>query len=190
MGGRAEVGPVVIRWADAGGDRRRVGRSLLVRLIDELAPGADAALETRCAVCGHADHGPPRPVSAPVVVSVSYADPLVIAAAVRREDACAVGVDVEQARAGALDELAPLFAPAGPPDIASWTLIEAALKADGRGIRVEPSAVRLAAAPTPTLLPDARLAHLPGRADPLEVAPVAGPDGYALSVCVARRSPR
>lgn len=190
MGGRAGAGPVVVRWAVSDGDRRRTGRALLARLIHELAPGADAALETRCAVCGGADHGPPSPASAPVAVSVSYADPLVVAAAVRTEDATAVGVDVENARTGLLDELAPLFAPADPPDIAGWTLIEAALKADGRGIRTAPGEVRLASAAGSTLLPGARLAHVPGRADPLEVARVAGPAGYAVSVCVARRSPR
>ncbi|WP_345751931.1 hypothetical protein [Microbacterium rhizophilus] len=163
------------------GERRELGDALLAELIADLAPGAGTAIRRRCLRCGGEDHGAPHPAAAPVVVSVSYAGRLVVAAAARDRDAASLGVDAERG-AGPLPGLAPLFAPLAPPDRAGWTRIEAALKADGRGLRVPPGDVRLAHEGP------GFLAHVPGRSDPIEVVTIDdGPPGCVVSVARAPR---
>ena len=124
-----------------------LGRRLLVELASELTAVEDLRLTTTCERCG-AEHGRPRMDSAPVAVSVSYAGNVVAVAAARHTDAAAVGVDIEAepppGRYEPLHALAPLFAPSAPPDTERWTLIEAALKADGRGVEVDVAAVDVA----------------------------------------------
>ncbi len=182
-----------LAWADSP-TSRATGRWLLAELVGEMLPGADVAFSTVCPRCG-ADHGPPVAVGLPVSVSVSYAGSLVVVGAVHGRDAASLGVDVEAVRpgpGGPMADLAALFAPQPPPDLRGWTMIEAALKADGRGLRVPPGDVvvdarRGAAA---SVLGEATvLVSVPGRADLIEAAPAPAPVGYLVSVAVvARRS--
>ena len=138
---RTAVEGVRIAWArPAPHDRRETGRALIRALASELAPGADLRIEQRCPVCG-GPHGRPQLPHAPLLASAAYADPWVVVAVARRQDADAIGVDVELE--GAAPDLTLLFAPADPPDLRGWTAIEAALKADGRGLMVPPDQVRL-----------------------------------------------
>lgn len=173
-------GPVLITWADAGTaaptPRRSVGDGLLLRLASHLVPGADAAIGRRCPRCGAADHGRPVAAGAPVALSLGYAGSMVIAAAVRTVDAASIGVDIEAADRD-IGDLRALFAPREPPDLAGWTRIEATLKADGSGIRIDPASVVI----------DGGRARRPG---PFDVATIDGPDGYVVSVAVAAPAPR
>ena len=181
-------GPIRIAWTDAVGsssERALVGRALLARLLREVDDSVDHAITHRCVTCG-GNHGRPIDTAGTVALSVSYAGSLVVVAAASIRDAAAIGVDVEResgASGRRLDELALLFAPAPPPDIAEWTAIEAVLKADGRGLQVPPQEVVLSEA-AGRILPGGRIATIPGRAGALEVAPVAAPSGFVISVAI------
>jgi len=209
--GRAVCGPVHLAWAtssrrplppesvlDAMGAPQRarfdrlddvraarflVGRTLLAELIGSLTPG-DVRVETRCARCGHDDHGRLTALSRRVALSVSYAGDVVIAAAAASPAVSAIGVDIEADRGdGPLEGLSSLFAPDDPPAVRDWTAIEAVVKADGRGLSIPPSHVVLSATPG-IVLPHSRLATVPGRHGGFEVAPAAGPAGFAVSVAI------
>ena len=147
----ADAGP---RQADALASRPPhqrsgfiTGRALVAALLARLAPDVPAAVDSTCVVCG-APHGAPRPIHAPVHVSVAHAHGLVIAAAVPFSDAGAIGIDIEATDTRETPDeprtdLVALFAPSPPPTLRGWTRIEAALKADGRGLRVAPDTVRI-----------------------------------------------
>ena len=155
------------------------GRALIRDLVGRIRGSDEIKLSSRCARCG-ADHGRPR--SAGVSLSVSHAEDLVVVAATA--GSIDLGVDVEQAAAGGrLDGLRPMFPDGRAPDLAAWTRIEAAVKADGRGFEIEPSEVLLQPRPGGD---DPRVwsAVLPGRPRPLEVATLVGPPGHVLSVAV------
>lgn len=202
--GALRLGPVALSWADSSADlppdvaldpaqaRRRAGmpaaraasfatgRHLLAGLAARLAPGEAFAVDSTCATCGE-DHGRPRSVGAPLVLSVAYAGTLVVAAAALRGEVEAVGVDVERA-GGVAPDLAALF-PRGAPDLAGWTRLEAVLKADGRGIRVDPSTVEVRTGAGGPLLRGGS-ASVPGRSGRIEVATIAGPADHVMSVAV------
>lgn len=165
-----------------------VGRSLLASLVGEFTDRTELGFTTTCEWCG-GPHGQPRLQGAPVVVSVSYAGSMVAVAAAALSEASGVGVDLErepaQGRYRPLDELATLFAPAAPPDITGWTLREAALKADGRGLRVDVASV-FVDEPGSGIIPGARAVRIPERYDVLEAAVIPGPDGFVLSAAIAR----
>ena len=121
-------------------------RMLLRRLIAELAAVDPAAVEfdSACPDCG-LPHGKPR-VAAPAAahgihLSVSHAGALTVVAAAPGH---AVGVDAEPADAS-VERLAAIDEVAGPSSDAlkHWTRVEAVLKADGRGLRVDPRQVRV-----------------------------------------------
>lgn len=121
------------RYDAAPSDRFLAGRLLLRRLVTEIT-GADPVLITAaCPDCG-GPHG--RPESPGLHVSLSHAGGVVVAAA----SGVAVGVDVE-ARVGRRERLDAIDALTGVRDIRSWTRTEAVLKADGRGLRVDPAEV-------------------------------------------------
>lgn len=145
-------------------------RALVSQLLAELAPGSSPELDGTCEACG-VQHGPLRALHAPVALSVSTSGEWAMAGAALRSQASAVGVDVEARPERSLAELAPLFAPRPAPTVHDWVRIEAALKADGRGLRVPPGEVRLVG----------DLAHVPG-ADPLPSLGVAGPAGTVSAV--------
>lgn len=181
--GSGRAGPLHYAWTDASPAARfTTGRRLMAGLVSALTGAAEVEIIRFCARCGRDDHGAPRVRSHRAVVSVSYADGMVAAAAARAADAEAIGIDIEADGSEArVAQLAPLFAPAPPPDLRGWTLIEAALKADGRGLNVEPSSVGRSPA-SDSLLGDGERLRLPGRHGPVVAASVAGPAGYVLSV--------
>ncbi len=168
---------VRIAWArTAPDDRRETGRALIRALAAELAPGADPRIEQRCPVCG-GPHGRPLLPHAPLRASAAYADPWVVVAVAREQDAEAVGIDVELE--GSAPELSLLFAPEDPPDLRGWTAIEAALKADGRGLMIPPDQVRLS--------PDG-YATVPDGGE-FRILPIAAAPGTIVSLALRRPRP-
>ncbi|MDN3497071.1 hypothetical protein QL996_14100 [Planococcus sp. APC 4015] len=170
-------GRVLIAWADAGtadpSGRRGVADALLAKLVAAL--GESGTIGRLCPTCGSTMHGRPV-VDAPVALSLGYAGALVAAAAARTAEAASVGIDIEPDDRE-VGDLRALFAPRDAPDLAGWTRIEAVLKADGRGIRLDPSRV---------VIEGAQATH-PG---PFEVATIDGPAGHIISVAVAAPAPR
>ncbi|MDQ0726415.1 4'-phosphopantetheinyl transferase superfamily protein [Microbacterium sp. W4I20] len=152
------------------------GRALIRELVLRLGGGPYVPLDSVCARCGE-HHAAPRTPG--FVLSVSHAEDLVVVAAAQGREP--LGVDVEHDTAALrVAELAPLFSAASAPDLAGWTRIEAAVKADGRGIVIDPGDVRLRPEPA-AVEPAEWTAMLPGRASPLQVATLPGPTGYTLS---------
>lgn len=172
-------GPVRIAWA-SGADARA---AVLRRLLQDAGAPDDTVMH-ECLRCGSTEHGPLRTSSGTTVLSLSHSGDLTVGAIARADAAASVGVDVEADRGSArLTELAPLFSPGEVPTLREWTMIEAVVKADGRGLRIAPADVRLGGA-----LGEARQeghldAHIAGRA-PLEVAEVDAPAGYLISVAI------
>ncbi|MEV8251705.1 4-phosphopantetheinyl transferase [Microbacterium sp. NPDC076768] len=154
------------------------GRALIRDLVWQVRGHGAVTIDSQCMRCGDA-HAAPRVQG--VAVSVSHADDLVVVAV--STEATAVGVDVEaDSAAPRIADLAPMFAQGGLPDLAGWTRIEAVVKADGRGIEVEPSTVQFSLDP-PGVADDATwMARLPGSPATLRVVTLAGPSGYTLSV--------
>ena len=118
------------RRVPAGEHRRSISRALLT----ELLPGA--AFVSRCASCG-GDHGRIRVVGTDAAVSVSYTDGWAFAVA-GLGGAC-LGLDAVPAAAAGLERVLPRG------DARSWARVEAVLKADGRGLAVDPARVRVRA---------------------------------------------
>lgn len=123
------------RYDETPSLRFLAGRLLLRRLVAELTHTTpDTVVITAvCADCGGA-HG--RPETPGVHVSLSHGEGVVVAAA----SGSVVGVDVET-RVGRRERLDAIEALTGVRDIRSWTRTEAVLKADGRGLRVDPTEV-------------------------------------------------
>ncbi|WP_404430976.1 hypothetical protein LG299_13195 [Microbacterium lacus] len=155
-------------------------RWLARHLVAELTDDTSLVLTTTCRRCG-GDHGQPRFDTAPVAVSFAYAGSVAVVAAASVADASAVGVDIEHDRgddpALPLPELTSLFAPSRPPTLQEWTLIEAALKADGRGLTVELSQVEVG----PSGFESTHPVWIPGRSDPVHAMEIDGPEGFILS---------
>lgn len=123
-------GGVRVAWraVPPGADRRAVSRSLLT----ELLPGA--RVSARCARCG-GDHGRVRVSGVDATASVSYANGWAVVAVRRGDDR--VGIDAVAADATGLERVLP------EADAQAWARVEAALKADGRGLAVDPGRVRI-----------------------------------------------
>ncbi|WP_223692830.1 4'-phosphopantetheinyl transferase family protein [Leifsonia poae] len=123
------------------------GRPVLRELVSELCgvPVSSVLIQARCPDCGGA-HGRPvvmAPAAATRIrVSLSHVGDTVVAAASLDR---AVGVDAEPADAATDPErttaIEHVSGREGADPLARWTSIEAVLKADGRGLRVDPSAV-------------------------------------------------
>ncbi|WP_311258923.1 hypothetical protein [Microbacterium sp. WCS2018Hpa-9] len=155
------------------------GRALIRALVRRIRGSDEVLLSSLCTRCG-AHHGRPR--SDGVSLSVSHAEDLVVVAATA--GSILLGVDIEEeAAAGPLYGLGPMFPDGSAPDLAAWTRIEAAVKADGRGFEIDPSEVLLQQRPD-DVDPCVWSAALPGRSSPLEVTTLVGPPGYVLSVAV------
>ena len=116
------------------------GRALLRRLAAEqlgVAP-EDVPLTQRCPDCG-GPHGRPEIADSELRVSLARCALGAVAVAAWGAD---IGVDVEPsaqtpARLAAIEEVA------GGTGVARWTRVEAVLKADGRGLRIDPRRVRI-----------------------------------------------
>lgn len=173
------------RLLQLGGAQRQgflAGRALIRDLLRRDDGERVVALDSTCERCG-GPHGRPR--TAGSSLSVSHGDDLVAVAV--GPASVSLGVDVEPlAHAGRLAEIAPLF-PADAPDLAAWTRIEAAVKADGRGFAIDPVEVTLRVR-SDASAPGVWSAVLPHRRDPIDVVTLAGPTGHALSLAIG--SPR
>lgn len=200
--GRASWGPVRIAWAAVPGDgtdhqtlreaRRMLAHELLTTLVAQLAPEsvATVTISRRCSTCGAEDHGSPSIPGAPAVVSIAYVGAAVAVAAAPQAEAAAVGVDLERVTAAGrhapLAELGALFAPGAAPSLEGWTLLEAALKADGRGLRVELADCVIREAPAAASRDGAVEYEVgaSGRVDAIRAAVLAGPEGFVLSAAL------
>lgn len=166
------------RAAGFGVDRRRefvLGRSLVARLVDGLFPDA-IGWSVGTGVCGRCGqvHGPVELVGVPAVAGVSYARGLVVAAVAPSGTVGRLGVDVELDAADTTRtrDLERLLGRSREPVLRRWTRIEAVLKADGRGLLVEPGDVRL----------HGRTASIAGNKTVYRFADVDGPPGYVISL--------
>ena len=96
-------------------------------------------IDARCPDCG-LSHGRPTAAGGSLHLALAHAGGRAFAVASRRPVGIdAEPVDVSTERRAAIDDLAP---GRGDP-LRRWTAVEAVLKADGRGLRVAPDAVRL-----------------------------------------------
>lgn len=158
--------PERARWEAAAsgepGDRFLVGRMLLRELSAESLqiPLEAVTVLAVCPSCG-GPHGRPDIIvdgAIPLRAGLSHTAGLVVAAVLPATRGSAMGIDVE-AVAGSSERRAAIDALV-PPDLRgargarghghgtrgalrAWTRVEAVLKADGRGLRVDPRAVTL-----------------------------------------------
>ena len=111
------------------------GRLLLRQLAGELLglDPRDVPLVASCPDCAR-EHGRPQIEGSDLQVSLSHGGDAVVAVAIV---GARVGVDIESTSAS-VAELAPLIR---DPTVRRWTRIEAVLKADGRGLRIDPGEV-------------------------------------------------
>jgi len=165
---------VEVAWAEVqpGSPRREQAWRLLAGMLP-----VGAALDNPCPRCG-GPHGPVVVAHAPYVASVTYAGGFAIAAVARKRHAAALGVDAEPAE-DPRREAAGMRGVLGDGEVTvrQWLRVEAALKADGRGLRVEPATV------TVTASDDGWEAAVPGGAV-YAGSDVAGPPGVLVSVAI------
>ncbi len=176
---RSSETPPHIRWrtVEPGRDRREVAWDLI---RDEV--GGSIRLTNPCPRCG-GPHGPVQVHGADVRVSVSYAGDLAIIAL---SGAAAVGVDAELRHDEHRDAagLGGVLGPASDPSVRDWVRVEAALKADGRGLRVEPAQVVIRLDDT-DIAPQRWGASVPGHPRPIIGWDLPGPPGVIVSAAIA-----
>ena len=169
-----EASAVRLAWAsvpDPGEERRATARRLVRELLArEGWPGA--RLDARCPRCGAADHGPLRVNGAPWRASVSYAGPIAVAA-VHPDTVVSFAIDAEL-----LDDPVRTAAGGVPGGLLRWVRVEAALKADGRGLRVAHEGVHIAERP------GGWTAHIPGAPDVIGGWEAGGVPGVLVAVAV------
>lgn len=137
-------------------ERRADGRRLVIEAAAALLgiDPSEVTVTARCAHCG-GDHGRPlvsidgRPGA--LDASVSHADGATVAAVADR----VMGIDLEPI-AGGSDRFVAIRAVSGPwaaevadgaDALRAWTTVEAVVKADGRGLEIDPRRVRLTGRP-------------------------------------------
>jgi 4'-phosphopantetheinyl transferase len=152
------------RRVPAGEPRRPVSRALLT----EFLPGA--RFVSRCASCG-GDHGRVRVVGVDATVSVSYVDGW--AFAIAGPGHVRLGLDAVPAATSGLERVLP------EGDARSWARVEAVLKADGRGLLVDPARVRVHA-----VADDARWSARIDDDAPVVGWDIPGPPGVILAVAL------
>ncbi len=147
------------RPVPVGTPRREVAWELLRALV------GDVPIANPCPFCG-GPHGPVQLPGSPWRASVSYAGGLAVVGVVPLAGASAFGLDAEPGDAG----------------LRGWTRVEAALKADGRGVRLDPASVVV------TEDPHEWTAAVPGPGDePPRIyrgRDAAAPEGVLISVAV------
>lgn len=146
--GTTQLAGVRVAWRTVPPDRARrdVADDLVARLASASASAA-VTVGRRCERCGSSAHGRPTVTGAPLTASISYAGEIAVVAVA---DACtvlALGVDAERRKrgrgTGRGDELRGIVVPGQRTSLRHWTRVEAVLKADGRGLSIEPSRVRI-----------------------------------------------
>lgn len=115
------------------------GRMLLRELASELTalPLASIPVAASCPDCG-LPHGRPTLPDIGLFASISHAGDLTAVAVADRP----VGIDVEL-RDASPERLAAIREVTGRDGLDHWVAVEAVLKADGRGLRVDPRDVRV-----------------------------------------------
>lgn len=159
-----------------GAARRDTAWALVRELI-----GAEVAIENPCPRCG-GPHGPLLVVGAPFRASVSYTGGTAVAAVVPLDRAGAIGIDAEEVSGARRAGLDGVLGPGRPATLRDWTRVEAALKADGRGLRVDPALVDVVPAA------GGWTATVPGRHGALIGFDLDGPDGVLVSAALAPAS--
>ena len=164
---------MLVAWrpVPAGVARRTVSRALLT----ELLPGAEFA--SRCPACGGA-HGRIRVSGVDAAVSVSYAPGW--AFALTAPGHTRLGLDAVPADTSGLDRVLPFG------DARSWARAEAVLKADGRGLAVDPARVRVVDASAPGADWTATIDD----GDSVAGWDVAGPPGVVVAVAAGLAHPQ
>lgn len=186
-------GPARIDWREVAPGTPR--RDVAQQLVRALAGDDDLVLTSACPVCGGTDHGPLRAswshARRPPLVSVAYARDdertIAVAGVVHDERVRRFGIDAEFAHHARRDGvgLARITVSGVPATVRSWVRAEAALKADGRGLRVDPARVVLSERRGLRRGRDeARSwrAIVPGRAAPARGRDAAGPDGVLVAI--------
>lgn len=134
------VRPTRIRlaWSPVPADEPR--RATAWRLLRELLPSG-VGLVNPCSRCG-GPHGPVRATDASARLAVAYADGVAVVAVA---DAGHGGFAIDaEAEVGSARDAAGFDGVLGGRDdvrLRDWVRVEAALKADGRGLRIDPGAV-------------------------------------------------
>jgi len=171
-------GPDGERAAGFRPDRLRrflLGRALVRALVRVRFPEAStwSVFSGECRRCG-TRHAGVEIEGAPVLASVSYADGIVVAAVADTALTHRLGVDVEADAADQTrtDDLQRLLGASSEAVLRRWTRVEAVLKADGRGLLIDPGAVWLRRGG----------AWIAGEAESYVVTEVPGPAGYLVSL--------
>jgi 4'-phosphopantetheinyl transferase len=115
------------------------------------------------------------------VASVTYAGNFAIIGVARQDAATSLGIDGEPAVDPRRDAvgLGGVLGPGRTADVRAWTRVEAALKADGRGLRVDPGLVEV------TARAGGWTARVPGREQTLRGLDLGdGPPGVVLSAAM------
>jgi 4'-phosphopantetheinyl transferase len=170
---------VRVAWCrvDAGLTPRAVADALIVRLAD----GA-GAITRSCPWCGSTTHGRPVVETAHVHASVSYAGEWVLVAVGDAGRFGAVGLDAEprsRARGAALHGV---ITPGRRASLRRWTGVEAVLKADGRGLSVDPARVRIARGARGVVATISEPGAAGSDSIPYRVRRVRGPRGLVVSL--------
>ncbi|MEV8359819.1 chemotaxis protein CheY [Microbacterium sp. NPDC076895] len=183
-------GPIRLGWAMA--PDRRLRREVAWQLVRELIGQPGIRISNRCPRCG-ADHGPLEVEGAAVTASVSYAAAWAVVA-LAPAAAGTVGVDAEpevdprRDRTGLTGVLG-----ARPATTRDWVRVEAALKADRRGLRVEPGLVRVTGTDSTDGTGDETgapwRARVPGRTRAIFGWDLDGPPGVLVSAALADLEP-
>lgn len=123
---------LTVAWGEvpAGVARRAVSRRLLGRLLPE------ARFVSRCPACA-GDHGRVHVEGADATVSLSYAPGWAVVAMIRERTR--LGVDAAPREVRGLERVRP----DATAQAIDWARVEAVLKADGRGLAVDPARVEV-----------------------------------------------
>ena len=121
-------------------ERFLTGRMLLRELVAGFTglPLESITIAASCPDCDR-PHGRPTIAGSDLHVSLAHAGDRSVAALL---EGSPIGVDIEE-RDASSERLAAVREVAGGGDIRHWTRVEAVLKADGRGLRVDPRAVSI-----------------------------------------------
>ena len=150
--------------------RRKIAWDLLCALLAD-AGAPDVVLTNPCPRCGE-PHGPVQVDDDRWLAAVTYAGATAVVGILPRAGGDRFALDAEPLHD-------PVREAAGgiPGGVRRWVRVEAALKADGRGLAVEPATVAII-----DVDDDHWIARFPGRA-PVEGADTDGPPG--ILVCAA-----
>jgi len=171
-----EASGIRIRWARVaeGAPRRDTAWGLLRSLL----PDDGTRITNECDRCGE-PHGRVRIHDPRIRSGVTYAGGFAIVCVT--DEAASVGIDAEpefDARRDAAG-LVGIVRSGVTTTVRAWTRIEAVLKADGRGLQVDPSRVHIAELGGGTWR-----ASIDGSATVFAGRDVAGPDRVMVSVAV------